>query len=266
MTFDALTRRTPLSDEELERLGRLTAIQPRRDYLDAIDSERRALTLRLESDRLLRMPDNSKQVRAVERLRAELREQIRAQMMSRRPFRGPVSVEIDLHATAVAQPPASPPSVKAYLDLLGKQGSQAVAYRDDAQVCHLRVRRHARDHPIHRAEPEDWLHMDGPRFPSGPKRGVEVRILVRPLRLYTADYDRLFRRREAVFGEDAPRSGGRYDRDRYDAEPPGARFWARAWNDLDDDDRLRELRREEQDDASNRGSTRQAVCSTAPTR
>jgi hypothetical protein len=220
---------------------------PRRDYLDAIDSERRVLTLYLESDRLLRIADNSRQARTMERLRNELRGQIRQQLDGRRPFRGSVSVEIDLHATGVAQPPASPPSVKAYLDLLGKRGEKGLVYPDDERVCHLRVRRHASDHPINRAEPEDWLYMGSPRFPWGPATGVQARIVVRPLRLYVADFDRLFRRRDQIFGEPWGDSIG------HDDEPNGSRFWARAWDDLNDNDRLDDLREEEFDDVNERG-------------
>jgi hypothetical protein len=238
-TPDELLRRTRPSSAQLRRYGELLARQPRRDYLDAVDSERRALTLRLDSDRLLRVPDNSKQARAMERIREELREQIRAQMVGRRAFRGPVSVEIDLHATGATQsPPASPPSVKAYLDLLGKRGEKGLVYPDDDLVRHLRVRRHASDHPIYRAQPEDWLHMDNPRFPWGPPTGVQVRIVVRSLRVYTADFDRLFRRRDQIFGEHERQP------DWYDDEPEGARFWARGWDDLRDSDRLDELRAE----------------------
>lgn len=233
--------------EQLRRDGELLARQPRRDYLDAVDSERRALTLHLDSNRLLRTGANSRQAaRAMDRIRGDLREQIRAQMVGRRAFRGQVSVEIDLHATGVGQPPTSPPSVKAYLDLLGKRG-EGLVYPDDALVCHLRVRRHAADHPINRAHPEDWLYMDAPRFPWGPAAGVQVRIVVRPLRVYITDYDRLFRRRDQIFSRHRRRS------DWDDDEPEGARFWARGWDDLSDDDRLTELRKEDFDDANDRG-------------
>jgi hypothetical protein len=247
ITPDELRRRPPRSAEELERYGQLLARQPRRDYLDAIDSERRALTLVLDGDRLLRVPDNARQSRTMDRIRGELREQIRTQMVGRRRFRGPVSVEIDLHAVGVAQPPASPPSVKAYLDLLGKRGEKALVYEDDDLVRHLRVRRHAADHPIHRAQPEDWLYMDDPRFPWGPSAGVQVVIVVRPLRVYVADYDRLFRRRDQIFGDDAR------NRDWDDDEPAGAQFWTRGWDDPHDSDRLRDLRSEEADDTNDRG-------------
>lgn len=54
-----------------------------------IDSERRALTLHLDSDRLLRTVDNSRQGRTMDRIRVELRKQIRAQMIGRRAFREP---------------------------------------------------------------------------------------------------------------------------------------------------------------------------------
>jgi hypothetical protein len=147
-------------------------------------------------------------------LREVLRGQVREQMRGRRPFRRPVSVEIDLHATGMAQPPASPPSVKAYLDLRGKRGEPPLVYADDECVHYLRVRRHANDHPIARAEPEDWIYMDRPRRPWAPDLGVEVVITVRPLRAYIVDYDRLFRRREQVFGEDRRVSVARRRRSR----------------------------------------------------
>lgn len=245
LTPDELLRRPRLSRAQQQRYARLRAHQPRRDYLDAIDSERRALVLQLDSDRLLRVPDNSTQRRTMDRMRTNLRRQIRAQMSGRRPFRGPVSVDIDLHATALARPPASPPSVKAYLDLLGK-GGEGPVYRDDELVHHLRVRRHAPDHPLNRAHPEDWLHMDAPRFPWGPAAGVRVRIVVRPLRLYIADYDRLWRRQDEIFGDPRDR------RDSYD-EPAGSRFWDRGWDPLRDDDRLEDLRKDDFDDANDQG-------------
>lgn len=230
------------SPEQLRRRTELLARQPRRDYLDAIDSERRALTLHLDTPRLLSTGAKKK-----DRMRDTLRERIREQMIGRRAFRGPVSVEIDLHATGVPQPPASPPSVKAYLDLLGKRGEQGLVYPDDEVIRHLRVRRHAADHPINRAQPEDWRYMDSPRFPWGPPVGVQVRIVVRPLRVYIADYDRLFGRRDEIFGD-------RGEPDRYDdEEPEGARFWTRGWDDLRDNDRLDELRKQDSDDANDRG-------------
>lgn len=249
LSLEALLQRDPPGSTGLRRFGELLAHQPRRDYLDAIDSERRVLRLRLTSELLLRKAERSnRQTRTMADLREVLRGQVREQMRGRRPFRRPVSVEIDLHATGMAQPPASPPSVKAYLDLLGKRGEPPLVYADDECVHHLRVRRHASDHPIARAEPEDWIHMDRPRLPWGPDQGVEVAITVRPLRTYIADYDRLFRRREQIFGEDLRRHRWDDDDDRV-----GAGFWKEDWDDLHDDDRLRELRSEDADDRANRG-------------
>jgi hypothetical protein len=160
-----------------------------------------------------------------------------------------VSVEIDLHATELAQPPASPPSVKAYLDLLGKRGEPPLVYADDELVHHLRVRRHANDHPITRAEPEDWIHMDRPRLPWGPATGVEVKITVRPLRTYVADYERLFRRRDQIFGEKLERARWYDDYD----DRAGGGFWKEDWDDSRDSDRLSELRSEDADDEGDRG-------------
>lgn len=243
ITPDELLRRPRPTRADLERYGQLVARQPRRDYFDAVDTQQRALTLYLRSDRLL-----SAHGRSMRRLREELRDQVRSQMGRRRPFRNPVSVEIDLHATAARQPPASPPSVKAYLDLLGKRGERGLVYADDELVHHLRVRRHAPDHPLNRSEPGDWLYIDDPRFPWGPADGVQVRVVVRPLRLYVADYDRLWRRRDEIFGDS-------WQREEWDDddEREGARFWERRWDDINDDDRLSELRQEDFDDANNRG-------------
>jgi hypothetical protein len=77
-------------------------------------------------------------------LEATLAEQARAKMdhQHRRAFRGMVAVEIDLHAIGVQQPAASPPAVKAYLDLL-----IGIAYEDDRAIACLRVTRHAIDNP-----------------------------------------------------------------------------------------------------------------------
>jgi hypothetical protein len=246
MTVHDLLTPEPFTDEQRQRYATLAGYRPRRDYLDAIDSERRSMTLYLRSDRLLRIPETKSQARTMGQLRSTLREQIREQMKGRGPFRRPVSVEIDLHATSVRQPPASPPSVKAYLDLLGKRGEQALVYRDDDLIHHLRVRRHAPDHPIHRAEPEDWSYIRSPQFPWGPADGVEARIVVKPLRLYTSDYDRLWQRRDQVFDDD------RRHRWHHD-DPAGARFWARQWDDERDDERLSGLRQEDRDDANDRG-------------
>ena len=61
------------------------------------------------------------------RAAAELREQMRAQR--RRRFRSPVALRIELFAVDLERPPGTPPSVKAYLDLL-----QGLAYDDDRDV------------------------------------------------------------------------------------------------------------------------------------
>jgi hypothetical protein len=110
------------------------------------------LRLKLVSDDLLRKPSTAVQTRRMRALADDLTEQARDQVRSRgrRPFRGEVAVEIDLHATGVQQPAASPPAVKAYLDLL-----QGIAYRrvgllglrapsPEAPLCRLeRCRGHA---------------------------------------------------------------------------------------------------------------------------
>lgn len=95
-------------------------------------------------------------------LAGDLTEQACDQMRSlgRRPFRGEVAVEIDLHAIGVQQPAASPPAVKAYLDLL-----QGIAYRDDRCIACLRVTRHAKDNPLFRGVPQDWIYSGGGTAP-----------------------------------------------------------------------------------------------------
>jgi len=171
----------------------------------------------------------------------DLTEQARDQMRSggRRPFRGEVAVEIDLHAIGVQQPAASPPAVKAYLDLL-----QGIAYRDDRCIACLRVTRHAKDNPLFRGVPEDWIYSGTtPRFPHGPNSHVEVRITIQPLRTYVADVDRLFRLRERVFEDPYG--------DALDAD--GAEFFGNRFDHFDDDERLDELREEERDEAERRG-------------
>jgi len=178
------------------------AHRDRREYLDAVDAGRRALRLRLSSPLLLRKPDkNRRQAQLMRQLAAELTNEVRAQMRHkrRRHFRSPVAVTIDLHAVALDQPPGTPPSVKAYLDLL-----QGLAYEDDRNVLVVHATRHAADNPILRNTERGWVwDAELPRFPVGPAQGVEVRIDVRPVRLYTAGYDALWRRRQAVFGDHA---------------------------------------------------------------
>lgn len=213
----------------------------RRSYLDAVDGERRRLRVKLVSDDLLRKPSTAVQARRMRALADDLAEQARHQTRSRarRPFRGDVAVEIDLHAIGVQQPAASPPAVKAYLDLL-----QGIVYRDDSCIACLRVTRHAKDNPLFRGVPEDWTYSGAtPRFPHGPKSHVEVRITIQPLRTYVADVDRLFRLREKVFED---RYGDALDAD-------GAEFFGNLFDHFEDDNRLDELREEERDESERRG-------------
>lgn len=230
-----------LLDSEVAALEHALTTADRRSYLDAVDGQRRCLRLKLVSDDLLRKPSTAVQARRMRTLADDLAEQACDQMHSRgrRPFRGEVAVGIDLHAIGVQQPAASPPAVKAYLDLL-----QGIAYRDDGCIACLRVTRHAKDNPLFRGVPEDWVYSGAkPRFPHGPKSHVEVRITIQPLRTYVADVDRLFRLREKVF------------EDRYgdDLDADGAEFFGSRFDHFEDDGRLDELREEERDEAERRG-------------
>jgi hypothetical protein len=226
-----------VDDAEGEDWHRTARNTDRRSYLDAVDSQRRRLRLKLTSEGLLRKPATKQGARM--RLRAAgLREQAQEQMRAggRRPFRGEVAVDLDLHAVGVEQPAASPPTVKAYLDLL-----QGIAYGDDRAVRYLRVTRHASDNPLFRRVPGDWIYGPTPRFPHGPKTHVEVRIKIQPLRTYVADANRLFLLRDHVFGEDA------------DGDADGVEFFDNRFAHMEDDDLLDELRDEHQEDLEGRG-------------
>ncbi|HWM63604.1 MAG TPA: hypothetical protein VNP96_06395 [Solirubrobacterales bacterium] len=232
----------PLEGAELDRYIRLRRAEPRRLYLDAVDAERRSLEIYLESDELLRHPRNRTQKVRMDAIRADLRTQVRTQLqqLRRRAFRGPVSVELDLHAVAVEQPSSSPPAVKAYLDLL-----KGLIYEDDRSICHLRVARHARDNPIFREAPEDWLYRPDRRAPHGPPEGVAVRLRIMPQRVYTSDYDRAFRLRDTIWEDDGFRSPW--------SDEDGHPFWESGWRPNDDDDRLDELRAEHRADLNEEG-------------
>lgn len=213
----------------------------RRTYLDALDAERRRLRLNLVSDDLFRKGSNPGQRRRMRKLAPELRNQALVQMLanSRRAFRGEVAVEIDLHAVRVEQPPASPPAVKAYLDLL-----EGIAYPNDEVVSYLRVTRHAGDNPWFRREGDnfDLLYGPRPRIPHGPEGHVEAQVLIQPLRTYVSDFDRVFRLREEVFG------------DRWDTgDEPGAEFFSEQFDHGADSFRMDDLLEEERDDQAGRG-------------
>jgi hypothetical protein len=227
-------------DAELRALERAVATTKRRSYLDAIDGQRRRLRLKFISNDLLRKPATAVQKRRMRALAGCLADQARQQMRdrNRRPFRGDVAVEIDLHAIGVQQPAASPPAVKAYLDLL-----QGIAYPDDRRIAYLRVTRHAKDNPLFRDVPSDWIYGGTtPRFPRGPESHVEVRITIQPLRTYTADVDRLFLLSEQVFGDE-------YE----ERDADGVEFFAARFDHMRDDFRLDELREEARDEAEGRG-------------
>lgn len=114
----------------------------------------------------------------------------------RRRFRSPVAMRVHLYATAMDQPPSTPPSVKAYVDLLQKD-----VYDDDRDVQLLHVIRDAADNPMLTGEDKSWVwDPELPRWPIGPDNGVRVSITVHPLRLYTAAYDAIWHRRDEVFG------------------------------------------------------------------
>ncbi len=80
-----------------------------------------------------------------------------------------------IHIAGGGEPPSAPKSVKRYLDAL-----TGIAYADDRQLGHLLVRRFAPDR--HRASHK-------------PDRSASVQIVI-TLRLYVADYDRVFARRD----------------------------------------------------------------------
>jgi hypothetical protein len=208
----------------------------RRTYLDSVDAERRRLRLSLVSDDLFRKGSNPGQRRRMRRLAPELRNQARMQMRakSRRAFRGEVAVEIDLHAVRVEQPAASPPAVKAYLDLL-----EGIAYPNDEVVSYLRVTRHAGDNPWFRREGDnfDLLYGSRPRIPYGPEGHVEAEVLIQPVRTYISDFDRVFRLREEVFG-DGWEIG----------DEPGAEFFSKQFDHGADSLRMDDLLEEEEDD------------------
>lgn len=213
----------------------------RRTYLDSVDAERRRLRLSLVSDDLFRKGTNPGQRRRMRRLAAELCDQARMQMRSqtRRAFRREVAVEIDLHAVRVEQPPASPPAVKAYLDLL-----EGIGYPNDEVVSYLRVTRHASDNPWFRREADsfDLLYGSRPRIPHGPEGHVEAEVLIQPLRTYISDFDRVFRLQEEVFG------------DRWEVgDEPGAEFFSEQFDHGADSFRMDDLLEEERDDQAGRG-------------
>jgi hypothetical protein len=138
-----------------------------RDALNILAADRRELTLKLRTERPLRKPQNPKQRKAVQRLRAEAAEQIADQLNSsaRRTFRGRVAIELRLSVADTPAAPALATMVKDYVDLL--VGSLVV---DDSRVDHLLVLRETS---------------------SGDYAEATVRCL--PLLIFAAEYDRAFR-------------------------------------------------------------------------
>ena len=163
------------------------------DYLDANATWRRTLSLRVKTPELLRVGTNRVQRRRQDELLAEARSQLRETMEKnrRRAFRGVVSVELDIHIPGGSEAPSAPKSVKRYLDALA-----GIAYADDRQLGHLVVRRFAPDHPWARGQV---------RAAHEPGEAASVHMLITPLRLYVADYDRVFAHRaELMHGDDHP--------------------------------------------------------------
>lgn len=164
------------------------------DYFDANAVWNRSLLLQIETPELLRVVDNRAQSPRQRTLLEDARSQIQSAMKKahRRAFRGEVSVELDIFARTAGEAPSAPKSVKRYLDAL-----QGLVYEDDRQVGHLVVRRFAPDHPSRRvAEAAGWGKLV--REASGEPCRVWVKAM--PLRLYVADYDRVFSRRGNLRG------------------------------------------------------------------
>lgn len=225
-----------------EELGETAALHSdRRTYLDAVDAQRRRLRFKLVSDELLRKGETRVQRHRMQALADDLRAQLRTRIraLGRHAFRGQVAVEIDLRAVSIDQPPASPPAVKAYLDLL-----EGIAYADDRAVAYLRVTRDAADNPWFRRTRGgyDLLYGSLPRIPHGPKDHVEVEIVIQPVCTYVADFDRVFDLRELVFEGD-------WD----DRDEPGAEFFSQRFDHGSDDNRMDDLEEEERDDLAGRG-------------
>lgn len=225
-----------------EELWEAAALQSdRRTYLDAVDAQRRRIRFRLVSDELLRKGETRVQKRRMQHLATDLRAQLRTQIraLGRHAFRGQVAVEIDLRAVSIGQPPASPPAVKAYLDLL-----KGIAYADDSAVVYLRVTRDAEDNPWFRRTrgAYDVLYGSRPRIPHGPMDHVEVEIAIQPVRTYVADFDRVFDLRELVFEGDCDYR-----------DQPGSEVFSQRFDHGHDDNRMGDLEEEERDHLAGRG-------------
>lgn len=146
------------------KLSRDTEIS---DSLNVLAANERRLELTLTSVRPLRKPQTRMQTKQLAELRRHVTTQIFDQLdkAARRTFRGPVAVEIRLALPADRHAAHLPTVVKDYLDVL-----KGPVIFDDATVEHLLVL----------------------RAPS-PASGTEVLVRCLPLRLFAADYDRVFR-------------------------------------------------------------------------
>lgn len=206
------------------------------DYLDAVAaSGRRRLWLDVRTPELLRTTNNRTQAKRqagyLKAAQAQIQTQMRQQR--RRAFRGDVSVELDIYAMGLPNPPTAAKSIKRYLDAMSK-----LVYRDDEQVAQLAVHRLADDHPRWRNHPAKRnadLRAASNRLPS-------ALITVLPLRLYVADYDRAFRLHDAI-ARDCD----------YDYRDEGQELWSNDWN-YGDDHRLDELRENRRDAELRRGA------------
>jgi hypothetical protein len=146
---------------------RLSPQSEERDFLQVLAAERKELVLEIETARPLRKPRNSKQARAIERVRAEALSQISAQLGAgkRRAFRGRISLELHLSLPSGRHEAGLGPIVKDYLDLL-----VGPVVADDARIDHLLVLR----------DPS-----------ASPTARVQIRCL--PVSIFSVDYDRAFR-------------------------------------------------------------------------
>lgn len=155
----------PFREKELWEAAAL--FSDRRTFLDAVDAQRRRLRLKLVSDELLRKGATRVQRQRMRKLALPLRDQLLSQMRAhdRQAFKGQVAISINLRALGLENPPASPPAVKAYLDLL-----EGVVYADDSMIACLRVRRDAVDHPWFRRNRgrHEALYRDIPRIHMDP--------------------------------------------------------------------------------------------------
>jgi Holliday junction resolvase RusA-like endonuclease len=187
------------------------------DYFDAMDVWERSVRLKIETPELLRTVDNRAQSGRQQRLLDDARSQVKTSMRTakRRAFRGEVSVDLDIFVRNMPDPPSAPKSVKRYLDAL-----QGLVYRDDRQVGHLVVRRFASDHPSRRGAEAAGV---GRLVPEQSGKPCVVYVNALPLRLYVADFDRVFtrnrdarplgdhRRASAFLDEDEPDDSFRSD-------------------------------------------------------